>query len=87
MDKKPKKVQAKKSLVRNTERPVPKTKFVVESKRESTKTAPSSSKTSDGPHFDMPELNSTLGLSKKIEQVEKAKFPKCTELAFDEMVF
>lgn len=92
---KQKKVECKKMLVRNTEKPISKSKVVVEESRTSLKKPSTESivtqKVSDKPiekrcevsetNLDFPELYSTLRISKKIDDVVRPRKTKsCSDV-------
>jgi hypothetical protein len=92
---KPKKSDPKKILVRNTERPIPKTRLIIEEKaenKEKKKSELESQQTKSHrfqSKFQSPELNSALRIAKKIDKVEKTKVgkvQKIPDVAFNEKV-
>jgi hypothetical protein len=92
---KPKKSDPKKILVRNTERPIPKTRLIIEEKAENKEKKNSeleSQQTKSHRYqskFQSPELNSALRIAKKIDKVEKTKVgkvQKVPDVAFNEKV-
>lgn len=92
---KPKKTECKKILVRNTEKPISKSKVIIEDSKTSLKKTSTESiapqKKTDKPiekrcevsetNLDLPELYSTLQISKKIDNVVKPRKTKsCSDV-------